>query len=344
MTIYSSINILAALKIPEIQKLFLQVMQDIVDKAILSEMVTAIETNDIEKLFQATGFTPAALSPLIDAMEQIYKDSAETTVAGWPARIRTPTGLVIFRFDARNPKVETDLREKSSALITRLTGEARENVRALLEKGMIAGANPRTTALDIIGRVDPITKRRIGGVIGLTENQANWVENVTRYLQTNDPRYFKFELRDKRFDSIVKKAMESGTPLSDDNVSRLTTAYKNRALKYRGETVARTETIQSLNRGEFMANRQAIDQGVFTSTQIKKYWSSGHDSHVRTSHKYLDNKYDLKNAISLDQPFVSTSGSKLMFPGDTSLGAGADEIANCRCMTKYAVNFFEGVD
>jgi hypothetical protein len=274
-------------------------------------------------------------------MEQIYKDSAETTVAGWPARIRTPTGLVIFRFDARNPKVETDLREKSSALITQLMDEARENVRALLEKGIIAGANPRTTALDIIGRVDPITKKRIGGVIGLTENQANWVDNINRYLKTNDPRYFKFELRDKRFDSIVKKAMESGTPLSADNVSRLTTAYKNKALKYRGETIARTETIQALNRGEWLAAEQVAENGTVPSSAVTKEWDDTGDKKVRHTHRIMAINYGPGKSIPIDAPFESPSGQKLMFPGDSSLDADAAEIANCRCRIKTIVNFRE---
>lgn len=342
MTIYSSLDVLAALKVPEFQKIFLEVMQDIVDRAILSEMIAAIETNDLERLYKATGFTPAAISPIIDAVERIYKDAAETTVGGFPTRIRTPEGgLAVFRFDMRNPRVETDIRQESSNLIALLTNEARDNIREILTQGMINGSNPRATALDIIGRIDPVTKKRIGGVIGLTNNQTNWVKNVNRYLETLDKKYLQLDLRDKRFDSVVKKAIDSGKPLSAADVSRITTAYKNRALKYRGETIARTETIQFLNRGEFMANQELIEEGLVTSNIMTKEWDDTGDKKVRHEHRELAKKYGKNNGIPLDQPFETLSGIKLMYPGDSSLGAGASSIANCRCRLNVRVNWLE---
>lgn len=344
MTVYSTLDQLQALKIPEIQKIFLEVMQDIVDRAILSEMIAAIEANDIERLFRATGFTPAALGPIIDAVEQIYRDSAETTVGGWPSRIRTPTGLAIFRFDMRNPRAEEDLRTISSRLIVQLTEDARQNVRAALEQGMIKGTNPRTTALDIIGRVDPVTKQRVGGVIGLASNQAVWVQNTQRYLEQLDPRYLQLKLRDKRFDGIVKKAIESGKPLSEADISRLTTRYKDRVLKWRGDNIARTETIQTLNRGEQMAGMQLIEQGLVRRDAVTKEWDDVGDGKVRPTHRALAKKYGKGKGIPLDQPFESPSGTRLMHPGDTSLGATIAEVAQCRCREHVRVDWLAGVE
>lgn len=344
MTVYSTIDQLQALKIPEIQKVFLEVMQDIVDRALLNEMIAAIEANDLERLFRATGFTPAALGPILDSVEQIYRDSAETTVSAWPSKIRTPTGVAIFRFDMRNPRVEEDLRTISSKLIVQLTEDARQNVRAALEQGMLKGTNPRTTALDIIGRVDPVTKQRVGGLIGLTENQGGWVRNTTRYLEELNPKYLTLKLRDKRFDGIVKKAIDSGKPLSTADINRLTTSYKNRVLKYRGDTIARTETAQTLNRGEFMATSQLVEQGLVRRDAVTKEWDDTGDRKVRNTHRVMARKYGKGEGIGLDQPFESPSGARLMFPGDSSLGAGADEIANCRCRGKIRVNWLAGVD
>ena len=38
--------------------------------------------------------------------------------------------------------------------------------------------------------------------------------------------------------------------------------------------------------------------------------------------------------VDLDQPFT-VGGSKMMFPGDNSLGAVANEIIQCRCTQYY---------
>jgi hypothetical protein len=335
---------LEALKVPEIRKAFLEVMQNIVDRAIINEMIAAIETNDVDRLLRAAGFSPAALEPLIESIEQTYKDSVRATVDTFPDRIITPTGPISFVFNFRNPRVEEDLRINSSTLITRLTDEARENVRAVLEQGVIKGENPRKTAIDIVGTVDPLTKKRTGGVVGLTNNQAGWVRNGTRYLETLDSKYFNMTLRDKRFDSIVQKAIDGGENLSSSDVNRIMTAYKNRALRYRGETIARTETIQSINRGEFIANKQLVDTGAVSNSAMTKEWDDAGDGKVRSAHRFLANKYGKNKGIPIDEPFQSNDGQRLMFPGDSSLGASAHEIANCRCRLHVRVNWLAGVE
>lgn len=334
---------LISLMIPEVQKIFLEVMQDIVDEAFIDEMIKAIEENNPEALFKATGFTPAALDPIIRAIEKVYQDAGEVTGDGFPARIRTPSGSISFRFDMRNKRVEQDLREKSSSLITLLTDEARENVRVTLERGLIAGENPKKTALDIVGRIDPVTKQRVGGVIGLTNQQEQWVSNSRKYLENLDKNYFNLSLRDKRFDGIVKKAIKNNESLSSDQIEKLVTAYKNRSLKYRAETIARTETIQSINRAEYQAHMQLVDEDAINPNAIRKYWDSTGDRATRRTHTLLEKKYQ-EEGVSLDEPFVSPSGAKLLYPGDTSLGAPGAETINCRCRQLIKVDWLSGVE
>lgn len=335
-----TLNDLYLLLVPEIRKMFLKVMGDISDDVIIAQLAAAIESSDPVAAFEAIGFTQAALAPLLDAIELAYKNAANVTVdSQFPARIKTPTGSFVFNFDARNLVAEAQIKDNSSALITRLTDEARLNVQAALERGLIAGDNPRTTALNIVGRIDPVTKSRVGGLIGLTTQQENWVANGQRYLEQLDSRYLTLTLRDKRFDSIVKKAIDSGKALSEDTVSKLMTAYKNRTLKYRADVISRTETIQAINRGEYESYRQAIEDGLIDQSLVGKEWDDVGDNRVRHSHRVLAKKYGKDNPIGFDDPFIAPSGAQMMYPGDVSLGAGGDEIIGCRCKQKIRVDW-----
>lgn len=339
----TTLDNLIALTIPEIQDIFLSVMQDIVDRAMLDEMIKAIEAGDAEALFKATGFTVAALTPILDAVEQLYQDTGNLTADGLPNRIRTPLGgSIIFRFNMRNPAVEEDLRTYSSALISRLTEEARDNVRIALQRGMIAGDNPRKTALNIVGRVDPVTKKRIGGILGLTTKQEEWVSNAERYLKDLDSKYFNLSLRDKRFDAKVRKSFEAGKPLNEETRQKIVTLYKNRALKFRADAIARTETIQSVNRSTYQTYKQLLAEGIDKSA-ITKVWDDVGDGKTRPSHFAMGRTYG-KKGIPVDQEFVSPTGARLMYPGDRTLGAPASEIVNCRCLLRYKINFLAGVD
>ncbi|QWY83163.1 head morphogenesis protein [Rhizobium phage RHph_X2_24] len=319
---------------PRIAAAFREAIQGIVDNAIIGAMIDAIQNGDPEAAFRAVGFSPAAMEPLVAAIEEAFERGGVLTGERFPEYLNTPSGRAVFRFDVRNSRAEAWLRDHSSQLVTRITDEARDNVRSTLEQGMLDGRNPRSVALDIVGRIDPATQKRTGGVIGLTRQQEQWVSNTRRDLLNLDANYFTRALRDKRFDRIVQRAINEGKPLPRDTVEKLVTAYKNRALRYRGETIGRTEAMQSLNRSEWEAHRQAVDLGALRMQDVQREWDSAGDSRVRWSHKKMDGQ-----RVGLDEPFVSPSGARMMFPGDTSLGAPADEVVMCRCRVRLKADF-----
>lgn len=338
----TTLDKLYALKIPEIRAMFIIAMEKAVSRAVIDEMIKAIENNDAEALYQASGFSPAVLDSVIEEVEKVYKETAEITIDGWPTRIKTPYGLRVPIFTMRNPKVEKELQEYSSNFITLITDEARENIRTILAEGVARGANPRNTALDIVGRINPLTRKREGGIIGLSRNQVHWVSNARKYLENLDRKYLTLDLRDKRFDSLVENAIKEGRKLTTDEVTKLIGAYNNKALKWRADAISRTETIQAINRGEYAAIQQNIDEGLITEDMVSKWWDDTGDSRTRYTHLQLGKKYNRDNKIPLNEPFVSASGSKLLYPGDRSLGADASEVIHCRCKAQYFIDFVKG--
>ncbi len=70
-----------------------------------------------------------------------------------------------------------------------------------------------------------------------------------------------------------------------------------------------------------------------------KFWDSAGDKRTRHTHLELESRYKRIGGIPLDEPFVSSSGARMLYPGDTSLGAGADEIVNCRCRQQIDVDW-----
>ena len=94
--------------------------------------------------------------------------------------------------------------------------------------------------------------------------------------------------------------------------------------KARAFRVARTEVVSASNAGNHFSTERFLPSARF----VKK-WLSSRDFRVRSSHIGADGKtVPLKGAFSLP-------GGKLRFPGDSTLGASAAEIVNCRCTTTY---------
>lgn len=324
-----------ALKIPEIQKAFVEMMQTVVDRAVIDDMVAAIERNDFEAVFTSTGFSPAVLNNILNKLEIVYEDSAVKEMRLFKSRVRPI-------FNIRNLAAENDLKTFSSSFITNITAEARESVRLTMANGLSLGLNPRDTALNIAGRKDKITGRRTGGTIGLSSNQTKWVNDLRLKLANLDESYFQMGLRDKRFDSIVRKAIEEGKPLSQDKINQLVGSYSDKALKFRADMISRTETMQSINRGRYAAYVQAIEDGVIKKENVKKWWDDTGDGKTRPSHLMLGKMYGSNNPIPFDDFFVTMTGDKLMYPGDISTSPKASEIIHCRCAIRFEVDYANG--
>lgn len=330
---------LVATLTPKIRDAFQAAIQGVDDTVILTDLIAAIQAGDYEKAFQTLGMSNAALRPITAALQSIFEQGGVAVGSTFPKVLNTKAGRAVFRFDVTNPRAEKWLKDQSSTLVTRIQEDARVNVRNVMTRGLEAGANPRVTALDIVGRVVPATGQRVGGIIGLSQPQENWVANARRDLTTLNPNYFKRTLRNAKFDSIVRKAIDSKTPLDQPTIDKLITLYKSSLLKSRGNAIARTETIQSLNRAQHEALSQASDMGAVKQKDIQRVWDTAGDDRVRETHREMDGQ-----SVGLDDPFKTPDGYSLMFPGDASLGADAAEVINCRCRVKMAINWLSGID
>lgn len=323
--------------VPDIRNAFLEAIQDIADTVVLSEVIQSIRDGDLERAFRRLGMSDAALRPITAAIERAFEQGGVTVTDSFP-RVQTSDGRAVFRFDVRNSSAEAWLREQSSRLVTSIQEDTRVAIRNVITDGMRVGTNPRTVALDIVGRIDPTTGKRIGGIIGLAENQERWVSRTQQMLEKLDPAYFKRALRDKRFDRTVAKAIRDGKPLSKETISKIMTRYKDNTLKYRGESIGRTEAIQSLNRAEYESVQQAVKSGAVKESAVKRIWDAVGDDRTRHTHKMMEGQ-----EVGLNEPFTFPDGSQAMFPGDGSLGAPAKEIVMCRCRARMNIDWLSGV-
>jgi hypothetical protein len=222
----------------------------------------------------------------------------------------------------------------------------------VIESAIAQGVNPRTAALDIVGRVDRATGQRQGGFIGLTSQQASFVSEMREALSnpqgvgiarietlpdgTSRPvkKFWiggdgslksTYKLRDKRFDSVVRKAIAAGEPLSARDIDQISNRYKDRLLKFRGDNIARTESITALRAGRHEGFEQLVDSGNVRPDQITRVWDATGDSRTREDHAQMDGQ----EVVGFDAPFIAPDGSQMMFPGDTSLGAPGEQTINC---------------
>lgn len=280
----------------------------------------------------------AFLAPLDRAVDAAYYESGRSFNESLRADARAAGTAITIRFDPGNPRAAGWLRAHSSRLVTEIVEDQRMALRAVLEAGMAEGTNPRSVALDVVGRVNRASGRREGGLIGLHSGQIETAARAREELASGDPArmeaYFDRKLRARKFDKVVRAAIREGRPVRAPDIAQIVAGYRDNMLRWRGEMIARTEALTALSEAQNENMLQVIEAGGFRQDQVVKTWRAASDGRTRDTHVALNGK-----SVRMSAPFVSPSGAHLMFPRDSSLGAPASETIACRCRLNHAIDW-----
>jgi hypothetical protein len=324
---------------------FLAAIQDIKDRATLRQIRDALARNDVEAAIRAIGIENAAFRAFQASLVEAYTAAAllQTRSVVWrgPPPPSTfagpddpPLSRVTVRFDLDNPGARQWLSDLSGVRITNIVQQQIDTIRQAIEAGYAQGRGPNDIARDIIGRVGP-NGRRVGGLLGLSEPQAQWVQNMRQYLETDPSRALQMMRRDRRFDRTIQRAIREERPLSAAQINRMASAYERRLLALRGETIARTETTQAVSSGRFEAMRQGLERsGLPESAVVKKWFHAGPamNNGERPDHMAL-NRTEVRG---LNTPFLP-SGVPMLHPHDPN--APAEQVISCRCGWTVSIRY-----
>lgn len=295
------------------------------------ELVEALKAGNEARVLQLLGVTPETLSPILEELQGSF------IAAGRAQLAQLPRGIVGgASFGIANPAVGDYLSAKSARLIQDITQEQRLIVRSVMKDVADARQNPLSAVKQLIGVKGP-TGQRIGSVIGLSHNQYDYVANMRREMA--DPlemhKYFTRKRRSKLFDATVKKALAEGRPIPAETIDRMAAAYTDNLLKLRAEAIARTEYKVAVQSARHESVQMLIGQGQLQAQDITRVWDATGDMGTRPTHRDLHDQ-----RVAWNEPFVSNSGFQMMYPGDSSLGAPAEEVVNCRCMARIEIDYY----
>jgi hypothetical protein len=107
------------------------------------------------------------------------------------------------------------------------------------------------------------------------------------------------------------------------------TAYANRALKWRGDNIARNETIKALGAAQTQAWQQAIDKGAVETDLLLRFWVTAGDERVRHTHRLVPGMN--KGGRRWGEPFLTPTGPSMHAPHDT------DPV--CRCHERIKIDY-----
>jgi uncharacterized protein with gpF-like domain len=226
------------------------------------------------------------------------------------ARLPAPRARVAVTFDPSNDRAAGLMRASKLRFIQQFTDSQRDATRTALAEAFGRGVGVREAA------------RAFKDSIGLTRTQMQAVDNYRALLERGSKEALDREIRDRRFDSSVERAATTGEPLNAQQIDRMVERYRERYVQFRAENIARTESLRVMSEARQEALEQIIEQTGIDPSLVQRTWHATKDKRTRDSHRDMDGQ-----TVSLNEPFISGLGNKLMYPGD---GPASDAI-NCRC-------------
>jgi hypothetical protein len=322
-----------------LEEAFLAAIEDLRQGINWTALIKALERGDLEAAVAALDIDIGAFSGYLQAKTTTYAALGATVMAAIPP----PNASISFRFNLANPRAEAWLAANSSERVVGLIASEIQKLRMALLAGYSQGQGSQTLATTIAGRINPVTKKREGGLVGLSDPQVTYVKNMRARLQSGDPVEMQkvldgMTLRDKRFDAAIKKHIASGTPVPPELLEKMTTRYSARLLKRRAEDIARLELGQAVEAARKEAFLQAATKAGYPVEAISREWVHGGDGvNARPDHVAMHGQ--VRKGVT--EPFVMDDMSPKIHAMDGVGGPKQD--GNCRCSTRWIIDYTYGL-
>ena len=309
---------------PQIRKAFQEAFERHAARIDARALIAALEAQDIERAIRVLRIDTSLLFPLDEAIRNAFITGGTTAVTELPRGI---AGL--FAFNGRHPRAERWIRENVGDKIQGIVEEQIETTRAVVLNGLQEQRGATAVAREITGRM--VGRKRFGGYLGLTSEQADSIMRGRAKLASGDPalmrEYLRLKLRNKRHDGKIKAAVKAGRPIRGRELDRIMEDHRSKALGYRGRVIARNEAHVALAAGRNEFYEQSLDNPEVETVKVR--WQHNLSQEPREDHRAMDGK-----VIDLGEAF-DFPDAEMRHPHDPA--GGAKHSINCRCVAVYRV-------
>ncbi len=275
---------------------------------LIADLIERGQTED------AIQFLASYVNQIADVVPSIWQEVGQDAAREFPKIL--PAVAVGISFDVTFPRAAELIRANRLLFIRNFSDAQRTAVRQALARSMMTGAGPAETA------------RAFRGAVGLAPIQERAVANYRRLLENLNRQALDRELRDRRFDPTVERAIENDRPLTGRQIDTMVDRYRARMIMMRTENIARTEAHDAFSRARQEALDQMIEQTGIDRDRVRRIWNATRDDRTRDWHASMQGQ-----ERGIVEPFEDGLGNALRWPGDRQ--APPETTISCRCTTTW---------
>jgi hypothetical protein len=293
---------------------YLNLIKRATSKGVLEGVAASMQTSNIERVLRVADVLAGEYANLLSNSFIIVANKEADVMADRLASLRKAGE----NLDLTDQRIIQMLSRNKVNLTLNLTRQQRDAIRTALITGLQRGETSEQIA------------RRFRNVLGLTVVQQRALDKYQLLLEQTSRSALSYALRNPKFDSIVERAIDENDVLTATQIERMVGAYAMNLRTARAETIASTEGLKLVNQARNLAVRQASEAAGLVPSRGRKRWLPTSSADPRLDHAAM-----VGVEVPMDEPFKLPGGVRMMYPGDTSLGAGPRQVVNCKCGIEY---------
>lgn len=308
---------------PELRRAFLRAAATMRASVDLTELVRLLERGAVEAAAHLLLTAGAPWEALGDAsISTLMQAASEGTARVYGPSGERAGGLTVL---TGLRQFGTTLDAHAGELITQVSEESRKAIVGYITRATRAGINPVSLVPQLVGYVQA-DGARVGGIVGLTQRQANAVLNYRAALERRSVSALQRQLRDRRFDATVTanslrlpdgRLNPAYRPMTAEQIDKVVARYEARMLAYRAQVIARTESMRAQRGGQRLGWEIAVRDGLIDPDLLRRSWHTALDERVRHDHRVMQGI-----EVGFDEAFDTPDQGLILNPS----------APNCRCV------------
>lgn len=280
---------------------------------LMDELVELIERGDWDAAYR---ILDSYIAQFANVLPEVMSTVGVATAAELAEAL--PDIAMAIGFDPTNPRAAELAAASRTRLIREFSEKQHEATYQAISRAIREGRGAQAIA------------RAFRASLGLTATQEAWVARFRAQLEGLDRRALDRELRDRRYDRQVVRAIERKRPLTARQIDQMVMRYRARALAMRADTIARTEALSAYSQAREESLRQMLEQTGIDAGRVNRIWNRTKDQRTRDWHDSMQGQ-----RRRIGEQFRDGHGNLLLYPGDPD--APAETRINCRCTLSFEV-------
>lgn len=209
----------------------------------------------------------------IRVLSAILVGAARGSADDVPDEVEDAAVQLAARLNVSNPRAVERARKLAGTMLTRVSRESREAIRAIIAGALRDGTDVPTTAAlvrDTIG-LDSRSARAL-------RNYRSTLDEALAEGRTADLRR-RFRLAPARLPAGTRDRL-GGQVTPSQRREVMVDGYRQRLLRHRATTIARSESIRASNAGQHMLWDEMMRDGLIDPSRARRVWIAAADDRV----------------------------------------------------------------